>query len=125
MMKKKIWIVAAVVVFSVAFSAWTFMPKKEKTVAPQANEPVVTHNDYTEVEGYPCPCTDYYCSDCGKKLEYSATAYKKYYKNSKCHSCNGKGCDSCDNTGRDWDWVPGCLCKKCKIGYEQPNDCYE
>ena len=126
-MKKKVFMAMMAMAIGVACNASELKTNNSIKDEPEKSivmDTISGHHDHEdhEIGGYPCPCSHYSCEECGRTLEYSAKAYKKY-NNRKCYKCNGKGCVDCDGTGRDWDWVPGCYCKKCKIGYVQPNDC--
>ncbi len=127
-MRKKVILAAMAMAIGVACNANDLTTFKNTSDEPEKHivtDTVISHHNHEalEDEGYPCPCSESYCRECGKQLEYSAKAYKKFKKNTKCYKCRGKGCNDCDSTGLDWDWVPGCKCNKCKIGYVQPNDC--
>lgn len=98
-----------------------FSDEPENNIAMDTISGNHNHEDH-EIDGYPCPCSNYSCGECGGKLEFSAKAYKKY-SGKKCRICKGEGCKTCDFEGLDWDWKAGCKCKKCGRGYEQPNDC--
>lgn len=123
-MKTKVLLTLVTMTIGVTCYASDFSSRKNNMDEPEkiiVMDSIAYHQEH-EIDGNPCPCTHYSC-ECGGKLEFSATAYKKYHKNKKCYKCSGKGCEFCDSTGLDWDWVAGCKCKKCGRGYDQPNDC--
>ena len=127
-MKKKVIMAVMAMAIGLACNANDLATFKNISDEPEKHIVADTISDHHNHESYedeshPCPCSMFYCKECGTQLEFSAMAYKKYHKNKKCCKCNGKGCEFCDSTGLDWDWVAGCKCKKCKIGYVQPNDC--
>jgi hypothetical protein len=126
-MKKKVFMAMMAMTIGVACNAsalgtsYSVTDEPEKSIVMDTISEYHHHEDH-EIDGAPCPCSNYSCTECGGKLEYSATAYKKY-TGKKCSICKGEGCKTCGNEGLEWWWVPGCYCKMCKIGYVQPNDC--
>jgi hypothetical protein len=101
-MKKRILMVATIIVATAAWMAFT---------APEAtsiHNPLCQYEHVWVKEGKKCSC--------GGDLEWKATAYKEY---TICSLCKGKGtygkekCTLCKGSGKDYVWKSGYVCKRC------------
>lgn len=124
-MKKKVILAVVAMTIGIACNASDLSTCKNVSDEPEkvvVMDSIVHHHNEHSIDGNPCPCSNFSCSECGGQLEYSAKAYKEY-TGKKCSVCKGEGCSTCDYEGLDWKWKAGCKCKKCGTGFVQPNDC--